>query len=140
MSLQKCCHIKLWIIINVLSLSRVFNIIWILFYCRLYTAALDIVNCRLLKKWCIWSLHLRNFLWLPVFVLFLQKICGLSCNYLNFIYIYIYKIEIRISETNLPEMSVYSIIVLGEVFSLSVSKRGFIFYNSFSFWLTENLH
>ena len=41
------------------------------------------------KKWCIWSLHLRNFLHLPVFALFLQKLRRLSRNSSNFIYIYL---------------------------------------------------
>ena len=47
------------------------------------------ITWRIIKKWCIWSLHLRNFLWLSVFALFLQKIRGLSRNFSNFIYIYI---------------------------------------------------
>ena len=41
------------------------------------------------KKWCIWSLHMRNFLWLPVFELFLQKLHRSSHNYSNFICIYL---------------------------------------------------
>ena len=88
--LQKCCHIKLWIIIKVLSVSRAFNIIWMLFYCGLYTMAIDVVTWRIIKKWCIWSLNFCNFFCLPVFALFLQKIRWLSHNSLNFIYIYIY--------------------------------------------------
>ena len=47
------------------------------------------VTWRIIKKWCIWSFHLHNFLCLPVFVLFLQKIRRMSRNYLNFIYIYL---------------------------------------------------
>ena len=73
-----------------LSVGRAFNIISILFYCGLYSMAIDIVTWRIIKKWCIWSLHLRNFLCLPVFALFLQKIWRMSHNSLNFIYIYIY--------------------------------------------------
>ena len=61
---QKCCHIKLWRIIEVSSISHVFNIICILFYCGLYSMAIDVVTWRIIKKWCIWSLHLCNFLWL----------------------------------------------------------------------------
>ena len=85
---QKCCHIKLWRIIKV---SRAFNIIWILFYCGLYTntIAIDVVTWRIIKKWCIWSLHLRIFLWLPIIALFLQKLCRLLQNYSNFIYIFL---------------------------------------------------
>ena len=40
------------------------------------------------KKLCILSLHLHNFLWLPFFALFLQKLRRLSRNYSTFIYIY----------------------------------------------------
>ena len=83
---QKCCYIKLWIIIKIL---RVFNIIWILFYCGLYTMTIDIVTRRIIRKLCIWSLHLRNFLWLPIIALFLQKLRWLSHNYSNFIYIFL---------------------------------------------------
>ena len=43
---------------------------------------------RIIKKRCIWSLHLRNFLCLSVFASFLQKICGSSRNVFKF-YIYI---------------------------------------------------
>ena len=75
-----CCHIKLWI---------AFNIIFILVYCGLYTMTIDVVTWRIIKKLCIWSLHLRNFLWLSVFALFLQKICGSSRIFFNFIYKYI---------------------------------------------------
>ena len=89
------------------AVSRAFNIIFILVYYGLYTMTIDVVTRRIIKKWCIWSLHLRNFLWLSVFALFLQKIHGSSSIFLNFIYIY--KIEIRNSETYLPEVSVYSI-------------------------------
>ena len=86
---QKCCYIKLWRIIKVSSISRAFNIICILFYCGLYTMAIDVVTWRIIKKWCVWCLHLRNFLWLPVNVLFLWKLCRLSRNYKIFIYIYL---------------------------------------------------
>ena len=55
----KCCHIKLWRIIKVSSVSRAFNIIWIQFYCGLYTMAIDVVTWRIIKKWCIWSLHVN---------------------------------------------------------------------------------
>ena len=70
-------------------------------------------NCRCHlknnKKWCIWSLHLRNFLWLSIIALVLQKLCWLSCNYSNLIYIYIYlKIEIRNREIYSPEVIVSS--------------------------------
>ena len=100
------CHIKLWIAIKELSVSRAFNIIFVLVYCGLYTMTIDVVTWRIIKKWCIWSLHLRNFLWLSVFALFLQKIRGSSRNFFNFIYIY--KIEIRNSKTYLHEVSVSS--------------------------------
>ena len=82
-------HIKLWIIIKESSVWQAFNIICILFYCGLYTMAIDVATWRIIKKWCIWSLHLSNFLCLSVFALFLQKICLLSCNSLNFICIYL---------------------------------------------------
>ena len=72
-------------------------------------------------KWCIWSLHLRNFLWLPVFGLFLQKLCRLSHNYSNFIYIY--KIEIRNRETYSPEVSVSSTIGIKHKISKNWSPR-----------------
>ena len=85
-----CCHIKLWIAIKESSVSRAFNIIFILVYCGLYTMTIEVVTWRIIKKLCICSLHLQNFLWLSVFALFLQKIHGSSCNFLNFIYIYIY--------------------------------------------------
>ena len=84
----KCCHIKLWIIIKESSIWQAFNIICILFYWGLHTMAIDVVTWKK-KKWCIWSLHLRNFLCLPVFALFLQKLCLLSCNSSNFINIYL---------------------------------------------------
>ena len=83
---QKYCYIKLW---RIIKFSRAFNIFWILFYCGLYTMAIDIVTWRTIKKWCIWSLRLRNFLWLPVIALFLRKLRQLSHNYLNFIYIFL---------------------------------------------------
>ena len=41
------------------------------------------------KKWCIWSLHLHNFLGLPVFAFFLQKLLMLSYNSSNFIDTYL---------------------------------------------------
>ena len=82
-------HIKLWRIIKALSVLRAFNIICILFYCGLYTMAIDVVTWRIIKKWCIWSLDFCNFLWLPVFALFLQKLCRLSRNYSNFMCIYL---------------------------------------------------
>ena len=85
----KCCHIKLWRIIKESSVWQALNIICILFYCGLYTMTIDIVTWRIIKKWCILSLHLHNFLCLSVFALFLQKIRRLSRNS-NFIYIYIY--------------------------------------------------
>ena len=72
---------------KVSSVSWACNIIWILFYCGLYTMAIDVVTWKIIKKWCIWSLHLRNFLWLLVFALFLQNICRLSLHCLNFKYI-----------------------------------------------------
>ena len=89
-----CCHIKLWIAIKELSVSRVFNIIYKLVYCGLYTMTINIVTRRRIKNWCIWSLHLRHFLWLSVFALFLQKIGGSSHNFFNFLYIYI-KLKLR---------------------------------------------
>ena len=84
----KCSHIKLWII-KELSISWAFNIICILVYCGLYTMTIDIVTWRIIKKWCIWSLHLCDFLCLPIFALFLQKLCQLLRNSSNFIYIYL---------------------------------------------------
>ena len=81
-----------------------------LFCCGLYTMAIDVVTWRIIKKWCIWSLHLHNFLWLPVFELFLQKLRRLSRNYLNFIYIY--KIEIR---NIFAEVSVSSTMVATQI-------------------------
>ena len=88
-SSEKSCHIKLRRIIKESSVWRAFNIICIIFfYCDLYTMAID-VTWRIIKKWCIWSLHVRNFLCLPVFALFLQKIRRMSRNSLNFIYIYL---------------------------------------------------
>ena len=69
--------------------SRAFNIICILVYCGLYTMTIDVVTWRIIKKWCIWSLHLRNFLCLPVFCVFPYKLHPLLCNSLNFIYSYL---------------------------------------------------
>ena len=74
----KCCHIKLWRIIKESSVWWVLNIICVLFYCGLYTMAINIVAWRIIKKLCIWSLQLCNFLCLPAFALFLQKLCQLS--------------------------------------------------------------
>ena len=37
----------------------------------LYTITIDVITWRIIKKLSIWSLHLRNFLWLSVFALFL---------------------------------------------------------------------
>ena len=85
----KCCQIKLWIIIKESSISRAFNIICILVYCGLYTMTIDIVIWRILKKWCIWSLHLSNFLCLSVFCIFPYKLCPLSHNFFYFIYSYL---------------------------------------------------
>ena len=107
-SSKKCCHIKLWRIMKESSVWRAFNIICIVFYCGLYTMVIDVVTWRIIKKCFIWSLHLHNFLCLPVFALFLQKIRQMSCNSSNFIYIYIFKIEIRNTEMYLPEVSVSS--------------------------------
>ena len=86
---EKCCNIKLWIIIKESSVSRAFNIICILVYCGLYTTTIDVVTWKIFFKWCIWSLHLHNFLCLPVFALFLQKLCRLLRNSSNFIYTYL---------------------------------------------------
>ena len=83
-----CCHIKLWITIKESSVSRAFNIIFILVYCGMYTMTIDVVTWRIINKCCIWSLHFRNFLWLTVFALFLQKIHWLLRNFL-ILYIYI---------------------------------------------------
>ena len=47
---QKCYHIKLCKIINVLSASRAFNIICILFYCGMYAMEIDVVTWRIIKK------------------------------------------------------------------------------------------
>ena len=84
----KCCHIKLWIKIKELSVSQAFNIICILVYCILYTMTID-VTLRIIKKLCIWSLHLRNFLCLPVFAIFPQKLRRLSGTSSNIIYTYL---------------------------------------------------
>ena len=65
------------------------NIICILVYCGLYTMTIDVVTWRIIKKWCIWSLHLLNLLCLPVFALFLQKLCRLSRHSSNFLYTYL---------------------------------------------------
>ena len=35
--------------------------------------AIDIVTWRIIKKWYIWSFHLRNFLWLPISVMFFEN-------------------------------------------------------------------
>ena len=83
----KCCHIKLWRIIKESSVST--NIICTCVYCGLYTMTIDVVTGIIILKCCIWSFHLRNFPCLPVFVLFLQKLCELSRNSSNFIYIYL---------------------------------------------------
>ena len=82
-------HIKLWRIIKESSILRAFNLNCILVYCGLYTMTIDVVTWRIIKKWCIWSLHLLNFLFLPVFALFLQKLRRLSLNFSNFIYMYL---------------------------------------------------
>ena len=87
--LEMCCHIKLWITIKELSVSRVFNIIFMLVYCGLYTMTIDVITWRIIKRWCIWSLHLRNFLCLFLRYFF-KKISGSSHNFLHYIYIYIY--------------------------------------------------
>ena len=50
---------------------------------------IDIVTWRIIKKWCIWSLHLHNFLCLPVFCVFPYKFRPLSHNFWNFIYSYL---------------------------------------------------
>ena len=73
----------------------------------LYNMTIDVVTWRIIKKWWIWSLHLRNFFWLSVFTLFLLKLRGSSQNFLNFIYIYI-KLKLG-TKTYLPEVSVSSI-------------------------------
>ena len=72
------------------------------------------------KKWCIWFLHFCNFLWLSVFVLFLQ---------ISYIYIYILKfgctsiyiyIEIRYRETCSPEVSVSSTMVTNSLREMAI--------------------
>ena len=85
----KCCHIKLWIIIKESSVSWAFNFICILVYCGLYAMTIDVVTWRIIKRWCIWSLHLRNFLCLLVFSIFPYKLRPLSHNSLNFIFSYL---------------------------------------------------
>ena len=85
----KFCHIKLWIIIKESSVSHAFNIICILIYCGLYRMTIAVVIWRIIKKWCIWSLHLHNFLCLTVFCIFPYKLCPLSLNFFNFIYSYL---------------------------------------------------
>ena len=64
------------------------------------------------KKWYIWSLHLHNFLWLPIIALFLRKLRPLSRNYSNFIYIFL-KLKLGTEKYILPEVSVSSTIYLG---------------------------
>ena len=99
--LQKCCLIKLWRIIKVVCLLSVQYyldtiLLWFVYYGNWH--------CHLKnnKKWCIWSLHLCNFLWFLVIALFLRKLRPLSRNYSNFIYIF--KIEIRNREMYLLEV------------------------------------
>ena len=73
----KCCNIKLWRIIKELSVSRAFNIICILVYFGLYIMTINI-TWRIIRKSCIWSLHLRNFFCLQVLHYCFKNVAG--CN------------------------------------------------------------
>ena len=79
------------------------------------------------------TLHLRNFLRLPVIALFFRKLSQLSHNYLNFIFIFL---KFRNREMYSPEVSVSSTMW----YKLSAPKCRFIFYSAFSLQSTQNLY
>ena len=85
---QKCCHIKLWII-RVLSVSRAFNIICILFYYGLYTMAIDVATWIIIKKIVHLISSVTYFSLVASYCAIFWKLCRLSQNYSNFIYIYL---------------------------------------------------
>ena len=69
--------------------------------------AINVFTSRITTKRVHLFSSLAQFSLIASFCVFLQKICGASHNFFNFIYIY--KIEIRNSEIYLPELSVSSI-------------------------------
>ena len=103
-----CCHIKLWITIKASSILWVFNIIFILVYCGLYTMTIDVVIWRIIKYCAFDPFTCVIFFDCQFLRYFFKKYVGRP---VIFLILYIYKIEIRNSETFLPEESVSSIMV-----------------------------
>ena len=64
----------------------------------LWQLPINVVTWRIIKKWCIWSLHLHNFLCFPVLRYFSAR------NYFDFIYIYIY-LKLKLGMPKYTELS-----------------------------------
>ena len=111
---SKCCHIKLWRVMKASSIWQTFNIICILFYCGLYTMAIDVVTWRIIKNGAFDLFSCVIFSACQFFAFFLQKFCRLSYNFSNFIYIYIFKLKLG-TEKHSSEVSVSSTIVFTPV-------------------------